>query len=182
MYDELFNAWQSEIENEELGSLTSDFFSKLLDYIDFLRAENADENKKSVRSSLLLHELNHVNCMIEELISTRYNKLIKTINEKKKLPLTVLSTEEKKIFSNFLSFIKEYQIFRKSFLQGVALKTGTKKSSKRIVLRILKNIPALIGSDLKSYGPFLVEDVVSLPSENAELLIKQGLGKLVKTN
>lgn len=182
MYNELYNAWKFEIENEELGSLKLGFFSKLSDYIQCLNEQNADENKKLVESSLLMHELNHVNCMIEELISTRYNKLIKIIKGKKELPLAVLSVEEKKIFSNFLSFIKEYQLFKKNIFQGTVFKKNTKRSSKRIVLRILKDIPALIGSDMKSYGPFLVEDVASLPSENAELLIKQGLGKLVKTN
>jgi hypothetical protein len=98
------------------------------------------------------------------------------------LPLSALSTEEKKVFSNFLSFIKEYQLFRNNLFQRTTSKANTKKPPKRLVLRILKDIPALIGSDMKSYGPFLVEDVTSLPSENAELLIKQGLGKLVETN
>ena len=57
-----------------------------------------------------------------------------------------------------------------------------KKPSKRVIVRILKDIPALIGSDMQSYGPFLIEDVASLPSENAKLLVKQGLGKIVETN
>ncbi|MCW3997788.1 MAG: hypothetical protein NWF10_04390 [Candidatus Bathyarchaeota archaeon] len=182
MYNELYNAWKYEIENEELGSLALDFYSNLSDYIDCIREENDDENRKSVKSSLLLHELTHVTCMIEELISTRYIKLIKIIDTKKKLPLSALSTEEKKVFSNFLSFIKEYKLFRNNLMQGTSSKANAKKPPKRVVLRILKDIPALIGSDMKSYGPFLVEDVASLPSENAELLIKQGLGKLVETN
>jgi len=33
---------------------------------------------------------------------------------------------------------------------------------------------------MKSYGPFLVEDVASVPLENARILIKQGLAKAVE--
>ena len=102
--------------------------------------------------------------------------------EKKKLPLDALSVEEKKIFSIFSSFYKEYQLFRKKLFQGAVLTSDFSEPSKRVTLRILKDIPDLIGSDMKSYGPFLVEDVASLPPENAELLIKRGLGKLVETN
>jgi DNA replication factor GINS len=39
----------------------------------------------------------------------------------------------------------------------------------------MKDVPAIVGVDLKTYGPFKVEDVGSLPAENAKTLIKQGL-------
>ena len=33
---------------------------------------------------------------------------------------------------------------------------------------------------MKTYGPFIVEDVASLPVENARILVKQGLAVLVE--
>ena len=59
MYNELFLTWQYEIENEDLGSIAADFYSKISDYITYLKEENKKENTKTVKSSLLLHELNH---------------------------------------------------------------------------------------------------------------------------
>jgi DNA replication initiation complex subunit (GINS family) len=35
---------------------------------------------------------------------------------------------------------------------------------------------------MKTYGPFKVEDVASLPIENAKVLIKQGLAEKVEAN
>ena len=52
---------------------------------------------------------------------------------------------------------------------------------KKVVLRFLQDIPAIIGSDMKTYGPFLAEDVGSLPDENAKILVRQGLAKLVES-
>ena len=180
MYNELYNAWQYEIDKKEIGHLPIDFYSRLSEYITFLRDENTQDTKKTVNSVLLAHELAHVTCMIQELMFTRYNKLIENINENKKLPLDVLSIEEKKIYSIFLSFTKEYHLFKKNLSSGAILKTNNKKPQKRILLRVLKDIPAFIGLDMTSYGPFLQEDLASLPLENAELLEKQGLGKLVR--
>ena len=179
MYNELYNVWQFEIDNVAIGNLPLDFYSRLSDYITCLRDKNTQDNKKTVNSVLLAHELTHVNCMVQELLFTRYNKLINNIDNEKKLPLDVLSFEERKIFSPFLSFVKEYQLFKKNLLDGSILKINNSKLQKRVILRVLKNIPALMGSDMKSYGPFLLEDIVSLPLENAKLLEKQGLGKVV---
>ena len=33
-------------------------------------------------------------------------------------------------------------------------------------------MPAIVGADLKTYGPFNPEEVASLPLENAEILAK----------
>jgi len=46
-------------------------------------------------------------------------------------------------------------------------------------LRFLKAVPAIIGSDMKTYGPFAVEDVASVPVENAKILAKQGFAEVV---
>ena len=53
-------------------------------------------------------------------------------------------------------------------------------SSRRVVVRFLKPVPSIIGADMNSYGPFLVEDVASVPELNARILVKQGLAKLVE--
>lgn len=52
-------------------------------------------------------------------------------------------------------------------------------SAKCVLVRFLKPVPSIIGVDIKSYGPFLVEDVASVPELNARILVKQGLAKLV---
>lgn len=41
------------------------------------------------------------------------------------------------------------------------------------LIRFLKKTPALMGMDLKKYGPFEKEDVVFLPSKNAKILIAE---------
>jgi DNA replication initiation complex subunit (GINS family) len=47
-------------------------------------------------------------------------------------------------------------------------------------LRFVKAVPAVVGVDMKTYGPFMVEDVASVPVENAKILVKQGLAEKVE--
>ncbi len=41
------------------------------------------------------------------------------------------------------------------------------------LIRFTKNIPALVGKDLKIYGPFQKEDIARLPIQNASILIEE---------
>ena len=46
---------------------------------------------------------------------------------------------------------------------------------KMMVLRFVQETPALVGADMKMYGPFHPEDIATLPPENAQILVKQGV-------
>ena len=46
---------------------------------------------------------------------------------------------------------------------------------KLVTLRFLKPFDAIIGVDLRRYGPFKPEDVATIPLENARPLIEQGI-------
>ncbi|HYB93035.1 MAG TPA: hypothetical protein VED00_02720, partial [archaeon] len=54
----------------------------------------------------------------------------------------------------------------------IKLKAGAEKP-KRLLVRFIQPLPAIVGIDMKSYGPFKSEDIASLPTENAEALLKQ---------
>jgi DNA replication factor GINS len=49
-----------------------------------------------------------------------------------------------------------------------------------MTIRFLRAVPAIIGIDMKTYGPFKAEDLASMPVENAENLIRRGIAKEVE--
>ena len=192
MYDELYAAWRFEIENPELGGLSSDFYARAADYLRSINEENRLIDKKTVKSTLLARELERVKCMLQELIWARYKKIVAFVSESQKMPSGLLAEEEKSLCTSFLSFTKSYQKFADKLLQGQistpvsspvsiqASKAAANKVSKRVVLRFVKPVPAVVGVDMKTYGPFMVEDVASVPVENAKILVRQGLAEKVE--
>jgi DNA replication initiation complex subunit (GINS family) len=76
-------------------------------------------------------------------------------------------------------FTEAYQKFSKSLLQGQTAESNQQDMHKRITLRFSKNIPQIMGADMKPYGPFIVEDIASLPVSNAKVFVKQGLAVIV---
>jgi len=203
MYNELYMAWRREEGETSLGSLPSDFYIKIADYLRRIREENKLPDKKSVKVSLLDHEAENVGLMLEELLLARYKKLLKTISQKQAVPSELLTVEEAKMCESFVAFASSYQKFTNDLLQGqisptfisqtvsqttpqIEAKTEVKVeievAHNRVALRFIKNIPAIMGADMKSYGPFIVEDVASMPAENAKVLVKQGLAVPVEVS
>ncbi len=191
MYNELYGAWQREINDPTLGGLPLDFYAKIAEYLRRINEEDRVLDKKSVKMNLLEHEAQNVERMLEELLEARYRKLIKTVTKSQKLPAELLTAEETKMCETFADFAKAYQKFSENLMQGqitesakVATKVEAKPevtlSPKRSTIRFIKNIPAIMGADMKSYGPFVAEDVASLPPQNAQILVKQGLAVLVE--
>ncbi len=195
MYNELYAAWRIEVEEATLGRLTPDFYVKIADYLNRIKGEKMLPDQKSVKVSLLKHEATNVVLMLEELLSARYRKMVETISQNQTLPTDSLTDEEAKMGRNFVTFANSYQKFTRDLLQGQNNQASIQPvvmppvaaaeldvNHKRVALRFTKSIPAIVGSDMKSYGPFLVEDVASLPVENAKILVKQGLAVLVEVS
>jgi DNA replication factor GINS len=206
MYDQLYAAWRREIDGPTLGGLPPDFYAKIAEYLARIREENSKPvDKKTVKTSLLERETRNVERMLKELLDLRYKKILKTITRLHKAPIELLTTEEVKMCESFVGFADSYQRFAKNLMVGEqtpitvtiiqpstaqttqpTLKTEYKPPThvihKRLTVRFMKPIPAIMGADMKSYGPFAAEDVASLPALNAQILIKQGLAVLVEVS
>jgi len=182
MYAELCVAWQREIESTELGSLPADFYVKVADYVRRIKEETRMLDRKSVKAGLLERELQNVKRLLRELVWARYKKLVEVIGEGQKMPSDLLTPEEAGICASYVSFAETYQKFAQNLLQGHVAEANVTKEHKRVALRFVKAIPAVIGADMKSYGPFMVEDVASLPIDNAKVLVKQGLAVAVEAS
>jgi DNA replication factor GINS len=203
MYKELYAAWQREISEASLGVLPPDFYQKIAAYLQRISEENKQQDKKTAKVNLLEHEAKNVNLMLKELLSLRYRKILKNISKSQRVPAELLTVEEVKMSETFADFAESYQKFIKSLLAGQQMEqsptaavpvvkiitshTETPQAQqqltqKRLTVRFVKNIPAIMGADMKSYGPFAAEDVASLPALNAQILIKQGLAVLVEVS
>lgn len=209
MYDQLFAAWKREIDDPTLGGLEPDFYTKITEYLAHIREDKGAMDKKSVKVALLEHEARNVERMLQELLDMRYKKILKTIKRLHKAPIELLTTEEAKMAQNAVAFENNYEQFTKNLLGGELkpitvtitepaavpieqllqpqtpkqeVKTQAHVTHKRLTLRFVKNIPAIMGADMKSYGPFVAEDVASLPELNARILVKQGLAVLVEVS
>ena len=175
MYDELYEAWKKEKENVEIQGLPKNFYAKIAEYVKKIREEHRMLDKKTTKARLLKREFKNVKNMTEELIRLRYDKALKKSLAREIVPRDILTEEEEKLHGEILPLAEAYQALLKDILQGRSSRIEKEEKPKKILLRFVKEIPAIVGSDMKTYGPFEPEDIATLPSENARILIKQGV-------
>ena len=175
MYDELYEAWRKEKENIEVQPLPKDFFDRLAQYVKRLREEGRMLDEKTTRARLLLRESKNVKKMGGELIRLRYEKVLSRVMAGETVVREDLTDDEEKLLGVIAVSTESFQDFLKGVLSGRSLSVEVKERAKKRVLRFLQEIPAIIGADMKTYGPFKPEDVASVPAENARVLVKQGL-------
>ena len=177
MYEELYKIWKNELEKVALEELPRDFYARVADYLKKLKEETRMMDKKAMRARLLRIEERNIKRMLREVIQVRRNKIVREIMMGREIPSSFLSDDEQNMYQKVLQFSENFQEFMKQFLQGRKLTMTHEYASKKTVLRFLKDVPAIVGQDMKIYGPFKAEDVASVPVGNAKILIKQGLAE-----
>jgi DNA replication factor GINS len=182
MYAELLETWKREIESAVLQKLAPDFYSKIADYLRHLREEGRMLDKGTVKARLLKSETRNAKRMLHELIQVRYRKLVERLADTEEVPSELLAIEEGKLLKGCLPTTFAYQNFAANLLKGQTSKMDATQDRKNVALRFLKDIPEIVGANMKIYGPFKAEDVASVPSENGSVLVKQGLAERISIN
>jgi len=178
MYNDLLEIWKNELRTNKLLELPENFAQKITEYLKEIAEENKMLDKRTVKANLLKSEERNVKRILSDLMKFRCNKLIK--NAKKGLKIQGLLSIEEEVYFKLSSSLETYQAFAKELLHGRGGKV--KSVHKFVVLRILRDIPEIIGSDMKVYGPFKIEDIAALPQDNAKVLVKQGLALEVEVS
>ncbi|HHF09599.1 MAG TPA: DNA replication complex GINS family protein [Methanomicrobia archaeon] len=147
---------KKEKEEVKLQKLSPNFYSDLLDYIENLRSKI--ETKEGFEKKVLQRELRVIKTKFSELLALRVGKIV-SLKDQNFMP------EEEKVFKEISELIKKYK------------KTLSEETVPRTLkVKLEKDLPVIIGPDLKTYGPFRKDEEVELPVEMGILLIKNRIG------
>jgi len=176
-YEELYDIWRKEKESDELQSIPRSYFVKISQLIKGIIEEGRMLDKNSEKSAILIKEKENVVWMANDLVRIRFNKMLSYIERDESIQINGLTHEEETIYSGFRFINENFNKMLKQILNGQKpqIKKINGVEPKRILVRFLQAIPSIVGSDMKIYGPFKVEDITTLPPENAQILIKNGL-------
>jgi DNA replication factor GINS len=174
MYDELLQIYKQEVGGDELAKLSADFYSRLADYVKRLNEEGRMLDRRTVKADLLRKEMQNARRMIRVLIQVRYMKVVKKTERMENVSPEFLTSEEQEICTTISALSEKFHGLTDDILKGRAPRTSIAQRHKRTILLFSKEVPSVIGSDMKTYGPFEIEDLASLPMENAHIMVNQG--------
>lgn len=178
LYTTLYQLWELEKDQQELQPLNRTFFQDLSRYVKSLREELQSLDEKTWKAKLLIEEQKRIKTLLSDLTITRFQKMLEAVKNERDLTSDQLTTEEEYSYNALQLTWKHIQTVIIDILRGRPPKIASDlsmKKPKRLLIRFLQAIPAIVGPDMKTYGPFKEEDVAYLPTENAEILIKRNI-------
>ncbi len=178
IYEETMDAWRRELRNSELQPLRPGFYKDLASYVRRLREAQRNLDSKSLKAILMDEEMNRLEKVVSQLVDRRQEKLW---SEAQHSQTPNIDSSEKWVHQDLSDIVRHYQKFKEDLLQGREPSNAPNKQRGKLLIRFVRDVPSIIGVDLKTHGPFMKEDVATLPSENAESLIRQGVAVEIRT-
>jgi len=192
-YERLHRAWEKENEKPGLQNIPDEFLHEMRHYSEELNKTPTDPG--ALTGSITKKERQFVGQMLRELTETRLRKIVTKELRGEPIDAQAMTPEEQRFHSNLRQLLLGYR-------QGAdipepeappTVQAPRPASAPRhsvtasheapegdlVVVRFLKPLPAIMGVDMKAYGPFDPEDVASIPRQNAVNLIRRGIAKLV---
>lgn len=189
-FEAIYEILRKEKYKPELQKLEPTFFQDVVNYIKEKTAIlEAQQQKQSIFSQGELEKtrkhLETIKKTLRELYEKRESKIanLALVNSRisNKETINSLLPEEKEVY---LDLLETFDNARENILNNILtlkmpeiekpkeLKNEIKLDIDTKLVRFVATVPKFVGTDLNIYGPFKEEDVASLPSEIAELLIK----------
>ena len=178
VYDETFEAWRRELRWKELQPLDPDFFKRIASNVRQLKEAQRNLDAKSLKAGVLEEEIKRIRQLTRQLVRKRLQKISQAsqLNQ----PVSV-GVPEKWVLDELVSVSRHVEKFENDLTQGVEPTVSPEPEKGGLLVRFVKDVPAIMGVDLRTHGPFLKEDVADLPLENATSLIRQGLAVEIRT-
>jgi DNA replication initiation complex subunit (GINS family) len=175
VYNDLYKAWKAEKTSGKTQPLPSDFYQKAAGYIKGLEDDSSAGDSRTIQGRLLINEREIAERLLGEIRQARLHKIVNAARDGNEIDRNGLTDEEKKLVEHIYESLSAYEQNEPQEQEGLAPEDKTELS----IVRFLDNVPEIVGVDLKIYGPYKKEDVGSLPKQNAQALIKQGLAKQI---
>jgi len=182
--DELYRIWKTEKSQEALQRLLPSFYVEVRKLLSDCRASSVATGQDRTQRAIAEREFKILQRLSAEIAKTRMRKIVAATLSGQDIGTEVYAQEEAEFAKIVATHVGEYYRFVDELALGALSsekKTPSEPAEVRLeVVRFLSDFPAIIGVDLKTYGPFRSEDIATLPVENASALVNQGVVKQVR--
>ena len=171
----LYTLVMKEIQNNEIQQLNPDFYRMLSQFLGNLKIEEYDGTEKKTKDSLV----NLFASLTNALIISRLEKIHTDKNFKREN----LLDEEKFIIDSNEETNDRKDLIIHSIINGKSKLVESISHDykiKPIIIRFLKETDEILCIDSEKYGPFKVEDIATLPNEDAQQLISNKIATKIR--
>ncbi|AMQ18039.1 DNA replication complex subunit Gins51 [Thermococcus peptonophilus] len=175
---------EAELSSTDLNELDEDFYVEFDSLIKALKlsAESSRERGEDVEERLYLAQLKIAESLMKEIIKLRLHKIVDLAVEGK---IAEMTAEEKRLFNVIRAFIEreelpeiseEVQPQEESEVEAEYRPKDVPKEA--YIIQI--DLPAVLGPDMKEYGPFMAGDMAIIPAVIGRALVEREVARKVR--
>ncbi len=198
-YETIFELLRREKNRDDLQELPETFFDDFLAY-SREKQQILDESKikqdlfSAAERDKVSTEMANIRRILKDLYERREKKIINMAVNMSRTRSNIIDTsklmkEEKLLFDRIVSTLDKFREgillnvldFRQPFIDEkdesnaeTASQEEKQAEKPTKLLRFIHPVPKFLGKELEVYGPFEEEDMATLPTEIAEVLISKG--------
>lgn len=185
-YDEIRRIYRLEKNTAKLVEVSEDFYNLLNEFVK----EEKRRYLKSLKDFSLEQARDFANLkkMVEEIFLLRQRKILNLAllaSKNDEQTKAFMSLPEQKMFASAVSLLESHrQLLADLFSpNGQASSDQTHAIDVDLVsVRVTREVPAFIGTDMKEYGPFSTNQRVELPFSVAKLFLDRKLAERTGEN
>ncbi|ASI99027.1 DNA replication complex subunit Gins51 [Thermococcus celer] len=175
---------EAELSSNELTELDGEFYREFDSLIKALKlsAESSRERGESVEERLYLAQLGIAERLMREIIKIRLHKIVDLAVEGAPYGMT---EEEKRIFRVLRAFMEREELPEVpgeavEVQEEVETEETVRKSVPREAYIIKVDLPKVLDTELREYGPFRAGDLVVIPRSIGDVLVKRDAAERVR--
>ncbi|HET9009134.1 MAG TPA: hypothetical protein VFN17_03325 [Nitrosarchaeum sp.] len=164
-----------ETENDSIQEINPDFYRSLSDFIGDLKKQEFDGVESKIKETII----DTATELASLLINIRLDKISKSDN----MNFKNLLDEEKFILDAEVEQRERTEMILSAIINGKSKfleSISQNHKTKTVVIRFLQEVDEIIGADLEKYGPFKIEDIATIPYENAQALIAKNIATKIR--
>lgn len=164
-----------ETENDLIQEINPDFYRNLSNFIGNLKKQEFDGVESKIKQVII----DTATELTSLLINIRLDKISKSDN----MDFKNLLDEEKYILDAEVEQRERIEMILSATINGktkLLESISQNHKTKTVVIRFLQEVDQIIGVDLEKYGPFKIEDIATIPYENAQALITKNIATKIR--
>src|SRR5437899_2458271 len=141
-----------EFHSPELQELRPELFRDVAAYVRRLTEAQRHLDQRSLKDILLDEETKRIERLVVELIDRRLSKIWRTSQTNAQV---TTHASEKWAHEELSTLARHYRKFKEDTVQGIEPSNSPETKKDKLLLQFVKDMPSIIGVDLKTHGPKL---------------------------
>ena len=174
LLSKIYALFEIERNTENLCEIPDNLYKDVSSFME--KIQNNTSNSENTNDALIYEQRKILSNITLRLLEIRMDKTLLLSNDEY---YSLLTSEEQYIIEPLSKYNKRNNEIKESIAKGnyTFLESLKDKQSKYTTVKFLNDTPSMVGNDLVKYGPFVKEEIATIPLENANILIKQNIVK-----